>query len=217
MASPTPHSAPAGSPAPLLWQDGRPATPLSHELDGRQQGGSLAARGGGRCGPVRCPCIRVAGGPGTPRLSPSAQACPWLSTGIPAQGSKSEISPEPTSDAGSQLPLRGPLAKILKHVSCWELQTVPGLGLTPSAALWLCPPGPPGPPGPAGEVLMLSAAEVLLCIYSYIPNGPLGKGPGAAEGLPDGERGHCACPVSEEGQSGDHAGRVPPCTECLLL
>lgn len=67
---------------------------------------------------------------------------------------------------------------------------------------------PPGPPGPAGEALRLSAV-LLLRIYSYVPNGPLGKGPGAGEGLPDGERGHCAWAVSEEGPVGTtQAGRL---------
>lgn len=75
----------------------------------------------------------------------SAQACPWLSTGIPARGSKSQISPEPTPDARSRLPLRGPLAKIPESVFCQELQTMPSLGLTPSAALRSCPSAPQAP------------------------------------------------------------------------
>lgn len=102
----------------------------------------------------------------------SAQACPWESTGIPARGSKSQISPEPTPDGRSRLPLRGPLAKILECVFCQELQTVPSLGLTP---LQLCGPAP-RPPRPlrtcrGGVNAQRSGASVYIFIYSERPPG----------------------------------------------
>lgn len=64
--------------------------------------------------------------------------------GLLAQGSKSEISPQPTSDTGSQVGLHVPLIKILKYGSCQKLQTVPEPPDWP--LLELCCPVPPPVP-----------------------------------------------------------------------
>lgn len=110
-----PHSAPAGSPAPPLWQDGRPAMPLSRELNGnplgRLQDGSLAVRGECRCGPVRCPCSQGGGGPGTPRLSPLHRRAPGRALGSLPGGPSHRSAPSPHQTGGVGSPCVAPSPK----------------------------------------------------------------------------------------------------------
>lgn len=159
--------------------------------------------------PVCCPAVRVAGGPGTPRLGPSARACPWLSTGVPAQGSKprSVLIPHQTRGVGSPC-----VARSLRYsnmflpgvADCAEPWTDP---VCSSAVL-----PPRRPPAPAGKALLLNAAEVFLRIYSYIPNVPPGQRPRGRSGLAQGKRPLCLgseCGGDERRAAG-RAGRAPP-------
>ena len=62
--------------------------------------------------PVRCPCGRGGRGTRDAQAQPLCSSVPLAEHGVPAQGPKPEISPDPTSDAGSQLPC---VARSLKY------------------------------------------------------------------------------------------------------
>ena len=89
------------------------ATPLSRELDENPFGETAGWESGCEQGrrlwsPCAVPAVGVAGGPGTPRLSPSARACPWLSTGVPARdpSRRSVLIPRQTRGVSSPCVVR---------------------------------------------------------------------------------------------------------------